>query len=120
MVAYFAVFNDFGFPPSQLTMIANVPYFKSNDGDVFNPSHPTFGNTKLYSDSNALTICPTTTDTVDWVYLVSSNYDLRVTMLECTKQSTGSVVFSQKIKSWGTCNVQQISPVTNKPVCYTT
>lgn len=100
-------------------MISNVPIYKSNDSDVFNPTHPTFGNTKLYAETLGATACPATTDTVDWVYLVSSNYDLRVTMLECTKTATG-ISFTQRIKSWGTCNVQQISPVTNKPVCFTT
>lgn len=31
----------------------------------------------------------------------------------------GKAVYSQMI-TWGTCNVQQISPISNLPVCYTT
>ncbi len=31
----------------------------------------------------------------------------------------GKPVYQQAIK-FGTCNVQQISPATNQPVCYTT
>lgn len=39
MISYYAVFNDFGFPPSQLNMLANVGYYASNAGDVYNPTH---------------------------------------------------------------------------------
>ncbi len=55
---------------------------------------------------------------VDWVYTLSSQYDLRNTMLKCTV-SGGKAVFSQYM-DWGSCNIQQISPFTNLPVCYTT
>jgi sodium/potassium-transporting ATPase subunit alpha len=55
---------------------------------------------------------------VDWVYTDSSSYDLRNTMLKCTLIN-GVAVYSQMI-DWGTCSVQQISPITNLPVCYTT
>ncbi|MCB0371038.1 MAG: cation transporting ATPase C-terminal domain-containing protein [Bdellovibrionales bacterium] len=56
---------------------------------------------------------------IDWVYLASSQYDLRMTMLDCTMVS-GSPVWSPVISTWGVCHVQQISPYTNLPVCYTT
>jgi hypothetical protein len=46
-LCYFVTFNDFGFPPSQLTMLANTRMVKSNPGDTYNPTHPTFGNTYL-------------------------------------------------------------------------
>ena len=59
MIAYYAVFNDFGFPPSTLTMIANVGYVTSNPGDVYNPTHPTFGNTYLYDNYASKGTCPT-------------------------------------------------------------
>lgn len=102
-------------------MISNVPIYKSNAGDVYNPTHPTFGNTNLYQNYNSANAnCPPTAETVDWVYTASSEYDLRVVMLECTKVTGAAPVFTQRIKSWGTCKVQQISPVTNLPVCYTT
>ena len=123
MLAYYAVFNDFGFPPSQITMVANVPFYKSNTGDVYNPTHPTFGNTALYDFINtatASTACPSNTDTVDWVYTATSSYDLRVVMLQCNKVAGLAPTFTQRITSWGTCKVQQISPYTNLPVCYTT
>jgi sodium/potassium-transporting ATPase subunit alpha len=47
IAGYYMVFNDFGFPPSQLLMLANVNMTNSNPGDIFNPTHPTFGNTYL-------------------------------------------------------------------------
>ena len=120
MLCYFVVFNDFGFPPSQLSMVANLYMTQSNPGDVYNPTHPTFGNTYLLQ--NYMTSCPTSSDSnnimVDWVYTLSSQYDLRNTMLKCTV-SGATVVYSQYVE-WGSCNVQQISPFTNQPVCYTT
>jgi len=41
-------------------------------------------------------------------------------MLQCNKVAGQAPYFTQKITNWGTCKVQQISPVTNLPVCYTT
>lgn len=39
-------------------------------------------------------------------------------MLKC-QVTDGKAVYSQQIK-WGECKIQQISPITNLPVCYTT
>jgi sodium/potassium-transporting ATPase subunit alpha len=128
MIAYYAVFNDFGFPPSQLMMTANAAGYSSNAGDIYNPSHPTFGNTYLYQTyiapgGSGFGKCPGTGDAnysmIDWVYLQSSTYDLRVIMLNCSPATGKAAVFTQMI-NWGSCNVQQISPYTNKPVCFTT
>jgi len=125
MIAYYTVFNDFGFPPSSLNMIANAFLYQSNPGDVYNPTSPTFGNTYLYNTylAGSNNACPSSSDPnyqmVDWVYLGSSQYDLRLTMLTCGLVG-GKPVFTQVITNWGTCNVQQISPYTNLPVCYTT
>lgn len=55
---------------------------------------------------------------VDWVGTTSASYDLRNTMLNC-KVVDGNAVYSQMI-SWGNCKIQQISPFTNLPVCFTT
>jgi len=100
--------------------IANVYMTNSNPSDVYNPTSPFFGNT--YLETNYSTGCPPTSDSnvqmVDWVYTASANYDLRVTMLNC-KVVNGQAVYSQMI-NWGVCNVQEISPYTNLPACYTT
>jgi sodium/potassium-transporting ATPase subunit alpha len=120
MLSFYVVFNDFGFKPGELNTLANVFMTNSNPGDVYNPTHPTFGNT--YLEQKFSTSCPTTDDSnyamVDWVYTNSANYDLRNTMLTCNVVG-GKAVYTQMI-NWGTCNVQQISPFNNLPVCYTT
>jgi sodium/potassium-transporting ATPase subunit alpha len=113
---YYVVLNDFGFPPSQIQFIANVNLFPSNPTDVYNPEHFAFGNTAVPTNS-----CPSASQSsmVDWIYTASSQYDLRVTMITCYPKPDGQPVWSQ-IVNWGTCNVQQISPFTNLPACYTT
>ena len=78
-----------------------------------------FGNTKVqeYIDANR---CPGENELnmIDWIFVQHASVDLRMAALSCSKVS-GSVVFSQAIE-WGNCNVQQISPMSNKPVCFTT
>lgn len=100
--------------------LANVYMTNSNQGDVYNPTHPTFGNT--YLQTNYMTSCPPTSDSntamVDWVYTASANFDLRNTMLNC-QVVNGKAVYTQMI-TWGNCNIQQISPYNSLPVCYTT
>ena len=95
---------------------------QSNPGDVYNPTHATFGNSAALAYVN-LGRCPAESDAnynmIDWVYLDSASYDLRMTMLNCGI-ANGVPVFTPVISTWGTCNVQQISPYTNLPVCYTT
>jgi sodium/potassium-transporting ATPase subunit alpha len=122
MLCYFVIFNDFGFPPAQLIGVANTNMTKSNPGDQYNPTHPTFGNSYLFDNFYTQGVCPSTSDgntqMVDWISTNSADHDLRMTMLDCSV-SSGTVTFTQKIK-WGECIVQQISPFTNKPVCYTT
>lgn len=120
MLCYFVVFNDFGFAPISLMALANVSMTKSNSGDVYNPDQITFGNT--YLQNNYLSSCPSTSDgnrmMVDWVAITSANYDLRNTMLTC-KLVGGNAVYSQMI-TWNNCIIQQISPINNLPVCFTT
>jgi hypothetical protein len=55
---------------------------------------------------------------VDWIYTKHSYADLRMATLTC-KLIDGKVKIGQNF-NWGPCNVQQISPYTNQPVCYTT
>ena len=58
LLCYFVVLNDFGFPPAELLMKANVFMVESNPGDIYNPSHRTFGNTYLLETYS--TTCPPT------------------------------------------------------------
>lgn len=55
---------------------------------------------------------------IDWIYTVHAKIDLRLGAVKCAM--IGNVAtYTQTIK-FGTCNVQQISPFTNKPACFTT
>lgn len=121
MMAYYVTFHDFGFPPSNLMKLANMKHYESNPGDTYNPTHPTFGNT--YAQS--LTYCPSEGgkyNMIDWVYTNSALFDLRMTLLKCNSDPQTNLITSWEpvITDWGTCLVQQISPFTNLPVCYTT
>lgn len=55
---------------------------------------------------------------IDWIYVMHASVDLRMAAVSCTMQG-GNPVYTQTI-AWGTCNVQQISPTTNLPACFTT
>lgn len=55
---------------------------------------------------------------IDWIYTRHAFVDLRMAALKC-EMINSKVVISQQF-NWGPCNVQQISPYTNLPVCYTT
>jgi sodium/potassium-transporting ATPase subunit alpha len=122
MLAYYVVFNDFGFPPASLMGVANQYSLVAGAADVYNPSASNFGNTNVdaYITAGA---CPSKDDPnysmIDWVYLDSAYQDLRMTALNCDMVG-GVPVFTQAITGYGECLVQQISPYTNQPVCYTT
>lgn len=122
MLCFYVVFNDFGFPPAQLNGIANLNMIISNQGDVYNPSHPTFGNTYLLTYYSRT--CPSSSDSnyfmIDWVYTNSAIYDLRNTFLNCNMNAAGTATVYTQAITYGTCNIQQISPITNLPVCFTT
>lgn len=55
---------------------------------------------------------------VDWIYTIHGKIDLRMAALKCTM--VGSVPKYTQVIAWGPCHVQQISPFSNKPACYTT
>jgi sodium/potassium-transporting ATPase subunit alpha len=55
---------------------------------------------------------------IDWIYTKHAAYDLRMSALSCTFDGV-KAIYSQQI-AFGTCNIQQISPFSNKPACYTT
>jgi sodium/potassium-transporting ATPase subunit alpha len=55
---------------------------------------------------------------IDWLYTQHAEIDLRMAALDCILVN-GKPVYSQSLE-FGPCKVQQISPYTNKPACYTT
>lgn len=120
MMCYYVAFNDFGFKPAELNFKANIPiWYDASKNDFYNPTLPSFGNSvaQRYIDSNS---CPDTKnwDMIDWIYTKHAFVDLRLAALKC-EMVNGVAVISQQI-NWSNCNVQQISPYTNLPVCYTT
>ena len=113
LFAYYVVANDFGFPPASLQFTANLNMIAPAEGDVYNPTAWNFGNTKLSATS-----CDNSSEMIDWIYTKHAAYDLRMSALSCSIVG-GRAVYSQQI-AFGTCNIQQISPFSNKPACYTT
>ena len=47
LTCYFICMNDFGFVPGQLWAKNNIPIILPEDGDLYNPTSPFFGNTNL-------------------------------------------------------------------------
>jgi sodium/potassium-transporting ATPase subunit alpha len=113
LFCYYVVANDFGMPPASLQFTANYALTVPLSTDIYNPTAKNLGNSNL-----SLTSCTNTSEMIDWIYTVHASIDLRMAAVDC-KMVSGQAVYSQLI-SWGTCNVQQISPTTNLPVCYTT
>jgi len=113
MFAYYVVANDFGFPPADLQFKANETILIPRESDIYNPTAWNFGNSNLSQTS-----CPTDTVMIDWIYTKHAWVDLRMAALKCTWNGT-TAEYSQTF-NFGTCNVQQISPFTNRPACFTT
>ena len=119
MFCYYVVSNDFGFPPATLQFTANIPIWMPKDGDVYNPTLPSFGNTNV-AQYVGQSSCPDTGswDMIDWIYTKHASVDLRMAALKCEMENGKSKLV--QAFNWGACHVQQISPYSNKPVCYTT
>lgn len=113
LFCYYVVANDFGFIPAELFMKVNTLIIVPNDNDVYNPTAWNLGNTHLNSTS-----CSNPKQTVDWLYTKHALVDLRMSALNC-HMINGRPIYTPSIK-FGTCRVQQISPYTNRPVCFTT
>lgn len=117
---WFIIMNDFGFPPFQLVFSNGIFIFDHADQDIYNPTDPFFGNSKLKAANP--TNCEAYkggTELIDWLYMKQGKSDLRMSALVCTSTGINTVAF-RPFFSFGTCNVQQISPYSNRPVCFTT
>ena len=82
LFSFFVVMNDFGFPTGNL-MFKNLTYvYEANSYDVYDPTSPTFGNTKLIgktcSDFENDKIL------IDWLFSKTAEADLRMTALKCS------------------------------------
>lgn len=116
---WFIIMNDFGFPPFQLLFSNGIFLYNHNDQDVYNPTDPFFGNSRLKAAN--ITNCDSfnnAAELADWLYMKQAKSDLRMSALEC-KPIPGGVSFKNYF-DFSSCNVQQISPYSNRPVCFTT
>lgn len=114
MFNYFMVMNDFGFAPRDILGKNTVSVYKHAPNDLYNPSHPYFGNTLMEASPNKCI----TREQIDWLYTLTSHQDLRMSAFDCN-DSSGKAVYTPNLV-YSECKVYQISPYTNKPVCFTT
>lgn len=97
-LGFFIVFDDFGFQPFNLLYKNGLTIYPHNDSDVYNPTDPHFGNTKLAG----ITDCANfgkgdmAGQLVDWLYAKQSGWDLRMSALLCN-MVTGSAVFTPSL-----------------------
>lgn len=129
-LTFFLVMNDFGFTPQSLVRLITKPYIPHNPGDVYDPNHPFFGNSNVQCDNGILKAInkpdreSIDTDdvngfTLDWLFTIDIDQDTRMGFLanNCAA-TTGPKV--KALIDFATCNVFQISPISGRPICYST
>lgn len=126
-LTYFVIMRDFGFPLAELIGLSTKIGFEPQRGDVYDPSAPFFGNTspqlrsycescwtggscdiKDYNFGEGKSGIP------DWLYNSNQEVDLRLWYLECGYG--GRVIRTAQLEN---CRVNQISPISHLPVCFT-
>jgi len=81
---YFIIMYDFGFLPMSLPGLALVKGYEHKEGDMYDPNHPTLGNTNVKSCTTSLTIdADVEPEIPDWLFLGSIKTDLRMSYLKC-------------------------------------
>ena len=133
-LTFFLVMYDFGFTPQSLIRLIVKPYLPHNKDDVYDPTAPFFGNTNVECDNGVLKainapdkdILEDTSKkiigyTLDWLFTTDMEQDVRMGFLDnlCGSTTDGQVRVKPLIE-FSECQVFQISPVSNKPVCYST
>ena len=120
LFCYYVVANDFGFPPSSLQFTSSIYIYVPESFDIYNPTSPYLGSTTLKTlyEKRICSLDDVSPQMIDWIYPTQASVDLRMAAVSCS-ESNGSVTFTQLI-NFGECLVQQISPYSNMPVCYTT
>ena len=111
--AYFVVMNDFGFPPGILFGLSQKKAVLPKDDDVYNPSLANLGNSNLPTSCGPNIKAPDT-DIVDWLSNGNGKKDLRMAYTKCENGRFVSEV------NFGPCLVGDVSPISNKRICYTT
>jgi sodium/potassium-transporting ATPase subunit alpha len=131
-VTYFIVFKEFGFGPSALNRIITKPYFPHNLSDKFDPTKPFFGNTAVECQNGRLVSLEIKGDHersslidgnddgkgVDWLFTNDLAQDLRMGYL--TSNCSDPLNPAKQSIEFDKCSVFQISPISLRPVCFST
>ena len=128
-MCYFITMNQFGFPPSTLVGLMKTVYFPHNVGDVFNPNAPFLGNTNVACTNGKLQTMSTNMTSpyssgnlngvnLDWLGTTMNDQDVRMGYLTFSGTCTSSTVLQSV--AFKVCDILQISPISNQPVCFST
>lgn len=128
-MSYLIVFQAFGFPPAAILRILNKPYFPHNLEDPYDPKAPFYGNTNVHCVGDELQVIDMDGHdslsknsligaSIDWVSTQDKDQDLRMGYLDLNGPC--SVNNIKEAGQFGVSEVFQISPMTKRPVCYST
>lgn len=127
-MSYFIIMNEFGFPPYVINRIVPKPYFPHNYYDKYNPADPYLGNSRVICDNGVLRSLDDRPEksiitedglegrNLDWLFTNDIEQDVRMGFLvnDCGNNR------AKQAFSYGACRLFQISPISRRPVCYTT
>ena len=147
-IVYVIVMYDFGFNTYELFGNAILNYYPHNEGDIYDPNHPFFGNTNLFIDptysdqtkqTGNLRLKNTSVNGIqnyddsnlgrqlDWLYSLHLTQDVRMGFVDLPRDSAGNYVKpaagQPQIVSktvYSPCRVYQVSSISMKPICYST
>jgi len=137
-MCYYLVMNDFGFQPYSLNGLVLQPYLQHNASDTYNASGLFYGNSNVsvdctnpdspviqilnnggYHETSVTSSTGTRKGVIlDWLFTNHLYQDLRMGFIEADCSNT--VTYVKSLFTFGQCLVHQISPVTDRPVCYST
>ena len=130
-VTYCIVMYDYGMSVYDLFYVILKLYYTHNPSDVYDPNHPFLGNTNVKiakkDGGDRIELIKTPDNQVyhdksdkpqgvllDWLFTNHLEQDLRIGFLTLENGVVkGSV-------NWSPCRVYQISPISHRPVCYST
>ena len=128
-MCYFIVMQEFGFNPSSLIGILFKVYFPHNPNDVYNPAAPFFGNTNVHCENGVLKTINMRDNTsfskdnhdgatLDWLSTTHKDQDVRMGFLDF--EGTCNPANIVQAISFETCRIFQVSPMSRRPICYST
>ena len=129
-MCYFIVMEEFGFKPQSLFYLIPKPYLRHNAGDVYDVTAPFYGNTNVECSGGKLSVINTYGKTeldndtlagtvLDWLFLNDRHQDLRMGYIEPEGDCSATGTVKPSIE-FNTCEVFQVSPISGRPVCFST